>query len=97
MECDESDSEAVRREVFEETGLAVEAGELVGSVLRDAPGGGVYDIHDYRCVLAVDPGVLRPGDDASDVRWVTAAEYHSLPLVPQLTEALAAWNALPGP
>lgn len=95
MEPGESDAEALRREVAEETGLAVLVGGLAGSVRRTAPAGGVYDIHDYRCTLAPQPGELRPGDDAADARWVGAAEYAALAVVGGLTTALAGWSALP--
>ena len=93
MEFGESDIAALRREVAEETGLLVQVGPLVGSVRRAAPGGGVFEIYDYRC--RVIAGVLRAGDDAADARWVSAAQYRELPLVDGLTDALGAWSALP--
>jgi len=43
----------------------------------------------------IGDGEPRPGDDAMDARWVTAAEYHALPLVDGLTDALTEWSALP--
>lgn len=89
----ESDAAALRREVQEETGLVVEAGALLGSVHRHAPGGGVFDIHDY--AAQVISGNLAAGDDAAEARWVTAAEYAELPIVDGLTDALRAWHALP--
>jgi 8-oxo-dGTP diphosphatase len=93
VESGESDAAALRREVREETGLLVEVGPLLGSVRRPAPGGGAFDIHDYRCRAVA--GGLRPGDDAADVRWVAAAQYPTLPLVDGLTAALTSWSALP--
>lgn len=97
VEPGESDATALRRELLEEVGLAVRVGELIGSVRRPAPGGGTFEIFDYRCA-ADGPGqaLLRPGDDAADARWVSAAEYRRLPLVDGLTEALSAWSVLPG-
>ena len=89
----ETDIAAVRREVHEETGLEVEAGRLLGSVLRAAPGGAVFDIYDYSA--QVIGGSLRAGDDAMAARWVTAAEYAQLSVVVGLTEALREWSVLP--
>ena len=42
VEAGETDEQATAREVLEETGLRVVVGELVGTVERDAPAGGVY-------------------------------------------------------
>jgi 8-oxo-dGTP diphosphatase len=88
VEPGETDTQAVIREMAEETGLVVEPGPLVGRVRR-----GRYDIADYRC--AVVGGTLRAGDDASDARWCDAAALADLPLVPQLLETLRSWDALP--
>jgi 8-oxo-dGTP diphosphatase len=93
VEPGESDAAALRRELLEETGLDVEVGPLVGSVHVDAPGGHTFDIHDYRCT--VTGGVLRPGDDAAEARWVTLPEYHALPTVADLTTTLDSWAVLP--
>jgi 8-oxo-dGTP diphosphatase len=89
----ESDADAVRREVQEETGLVVQVGPLLGSVQRPAPGGSVFDIHDYSA--QVISGDLMAGDDAEQARWVTAAEYGKLAVVDGLTEALGEWSVLP--
>jgi len=96
VEAGESDAEATAREVLEETGLAVEGGDLAGSVERDAPGGGVYVIHDYRCRPARDADVtaVRAGDDADDAGWFTAAELRALDTAPGLVEALESWGVL---
>ena len=88
VEPGETDSQAVIREMAEETGLAVEPGALVGRVQR-----GPYSIADYRC--AVVGGSLRAGDDATDARWCDAAALEDLPLVPLLVDTLRAWDALP--
>jgi 8-oxo-dGTP diphosphatase len=89
----EADADAVRREILEETGLLVEVGPLLGSVRREAPGAAVFDIHDYSA--RVRDGTLSAGDDATEARWVTAAEYALLETVEGLTEALRGWSALP--
>ena len=84
---------AVVREVAEETGLAVRVERLVGSVLRDAPGGDVYDIADYACGI-VD-GRLAAGDDAAEAGWFTAQEVTAIPTSPGLVDALTEWGVLP--
>lgn len=89
---DESDAQAVVRELREETGLEVVPGMLLGTVTR-----GVYEIFDYACHAV--SGALAPGDDADEARWVSAAEYHALDvrgeLVAGLTGSLREWDALP--
>ena len=92
----EDPAAACVREVREETGREVRVVRHAGRVLRDAPGGGVYVIDDYLCALADgESEALRPGDDAPDARWVTAAELDTLPLAPLLRETLAGWGLVP--
>ncbi|GHG27603.1 MULTISPECIES: NUDIX hydrolase [Amycolatopsis] len=92
VEPGETDKEAVIRELFEETGLDVIPGTLVGSVRR-----GPYEIFDYAC--EVEGGVLTAGDDASDVRWSDAADLARLEAAGELVDllfvTLREWNALP--
>jgi 8-oxo-dGTP diphosphatase len=92
VEPGESDTEALAREVLEETGLAVTVGRLVGTVDRDGPGGMVYEIRDYACT--VTGGLLAPGDDACDARWVSGADLAGLPLTTGLVETLREWGVL---
>ncbi len=93
VESGESLAAAVVREVFEETGLVVAAGSIVGEVLRPGPGGRVYAITDF-AVERVG-GHLRSGDDAREARFVDATELSRLPLSPGLHEILRQWDALP--
>jgi 8-oxo-dGTP diphosphatase len=92
VEPGETDKEAVMREISEETGLDVIPGTLVGSVVV-----GPFAINDYACAVA--GGTLRPGDDASDARWVDAATFAELDqvsgLVDGLMTTLSDWKALP--
>ncbi|GAB3482010.1 NUDIX hydrolase [Amycolatopsis cihanbeyliensis] len=94
VETGESDAEAVARELREETGLEVLPGELVGTIVR-----GRFEIHDYRCTPR--GGVLRPGDDAADARWVDGPAFTALASDGRLTESLPhllrTWRALPSP
>lgn len=96
VEPGETHEQAVVREVAEETGIAVRVLREVGTVHRDAPGGGTYAIRDF---LAEPTGDRTPtaGDDARDARWVTPAELAALATSPGLMEALHDWGVLPQP
>ncbi len=83
---------AAVREAYEETGLVVTAGALVGRVERPGPGGVTYVIDDLAC--AVTGGTLRAGDDADDVRWVGPAELATLPVTDGLLDALTRWGVV---
>ena len=92
IEPGETDAEALVREMLEETNLIIEPGRMLGRVQRPGLGGTVIDIRDY--TATVTGGTLRPGDDAADVRWVTAAEMDSLEITEGLIEALTDWGVL---
>jgi ADP-ribose pyrophosphatase YjhB (NUDIX family) len=91
LEVGETLREAVARETLEETGLTVEAGELVGvydRVLRDEQGltRFHYVLIDFLCRRI--RGELCPGYDASDARWVTAADLPALNMAAETEELL---------
>ena len=110
VEPGETDAEALVREMREETGLAVQAGPLLGRVRRpaqdgpaaaggqDSPaaaGGQDSAILDIRDYAAtVTGGTLCPGDDAAEARWVAVSELPSLPITEGLVEALTSWGVL---
>lgn len=79
IEVGEMLSEAVIREVREETGLSVEPLELVELLDRIHRDGGRvryhYVIADYLC--RVTGGTLQAASDAAAVRWVERAEWNS--------------------
>jgi ADP-ribose pyrophosphatase YjhB (NUDIX family) len=79
LEVGESLTAGVAREVLEETGLEVEAVELVELVDRIHRDGERvryhYVIADYLC--RVRGGALQAASDADAVRWVERAEWNS--------------------
>jgi ADP-ribose pyrophosphatase YjhB (NUDIX family) len=95
VEPGETDEQALRREVREETGLEVRPGALVGTVERPAPDGAVFDIRDYEAEVV--GGAVAAGDDAMDARWVRVDEVEGLPLTTGLARALGAWGVLGAP
>ena len=81
VEPGETPEEAAAREVFEETGLRVRIGRLLGSVHI-----GDYLVHDF--AAEVTGGDLAAGDDASDARWCSWDDAELLPLTPGLLDEL---------
>jgi 8-oxo-dGTP diphosphatase len=92
IEPGETDTQALVREMLEETNLQVKVGRLIGRVQRPGLGGAVIDIRDY--AATVTGGTLRAGDDAADARWVTTAELALLEVTEGLIEALTEWGLL---
>ena len=93
----ETREQACIREVREETGLVVEAGPLLGVLhweSRRTDGVPVVlEIHDH--AVTVVGGELMAGDDAADVRWMSAAELAATRLTPRLLETLAEFGVHP--
>ena len=84
LELGETLRAAVEREVLEETGLTVKAGEVLDvfdSIYPDAEGRTEYHyvLIDFLCELV--SGELKPASDISDARWVTLAEIDNTPLI----------------
>jgi len=95
VEPGETDAEALVREMREETGLAVRAGRLLGSVRRPYRDGDVIDIRDY--AATVIGGTLNAGDDAADIRWVDEEDFARLPVTEGLAQILTSWGVLGPP
>jgi len=83
LECGETLRDGAVREAREETGLAVEPGEMLGvyeRVIRDEEGRVRYHyvLIDFLCRPV--EGDLKAGSDAADVRWFTRDELPALSL-----------------
>jgi 8-oxo-dGTP diphosphatase len=92
LEKDELLTDAVAREVAEETGLVVEVGDLLG--LFEVPGDPHYVILDF---IAVPSGDDEPvaATDAAEARWVPLTEVAELECTPRFVETMRAWGVLP--
>jgi acetyl-CoA carboxylase carboxyl transferase subunit beta len=71
IEAGETAVEAVAREVFEETGLVVEVGDLVGHVDIIADDRH-YVVLDFAATVV--GGTAEAGDDAAEIAWLTRRE-----------------------
>lgn len=96
----ESMVEAVRREVFEETGLLVRPGRVLwagDSIGPGEPPSWHFCLVDFLCT--VETGELRAGDDAAAVEWValdSATDRELTPTMYDLLETLKA-DLMPKP
>jgi 8-oxo-dGTP diphosphatase len=91
LELGELLREAAVREAREETGLTVEAGELLGvydRVLRDESGRTMhhYVLVDFLCRRIA--GNIVAADDAVDVGWFTREEFEKLGLATETAEVI---------
>ena len=81
VELGETLQEAAEREIWEETGLTIKAGEPVYTfdVIERDPKGAIL-FHYVIVDLAADyvSGELRPGDDAIDVCWASIRDVKNL-------------------
>lgn len=84
VELGETLRSATEREVLEETGLVVKAGEVLDvfdSIYPDAEGRTEYHyvLVDFFCELI--SGELKPASDISDARWITIEELETVELI----------------
>ncbi len=83
--------QAAEREILEETGIEIRAGDPIYSfdaIFRDEDG--AVQFHYVIIDLAADyiDGSPRPGDDADEVRWVDAQALDTLPVSPPTLKLL---------
>ena len=91
LELGEKLRDGVAREALEETGLQVEAGQVldvIDSIFTDADGRIEYHyvLIDFLCRPL--PGEARPGSDVSEVMWVTEADLSALGLRDSIVQVL---------
>jgi mutator protein MutT len=91
VELGETLEDAVRREVLEETGLAIEIGpvvEVFDRIERADDGRVAYHfvIVDFACTVL--SGDLRFGSDADDARWVVVSDLASYRVTPKAASVI---------
>ena len=82
-------TDAVRRDVFEETGLQIRPGRVLwagDSIGPGQPAAWHFCLVDFLCEL--EGGELLAGDDAMTVAWVTLEDAAHLPLTPTMFDLL---------
>jgi 8-oxo-dGTP diphosphatase len=89
----ESLTDALRREVLEETALTIEVGPLV-EVVEIVDARWHYVILDYVGTLRSDASELRAGDDAADARFVLFDELERYGITPAVARVIAAARGL---
>jgi len=85
IEWGETMSEAVKREVMEETGLTIKVGKRIhvfDNITRDRQGSVEYHyvIIDFMAAPQDPEAPLLPGDDALEARWLNLADLENLPV-----------------
>lgn len=83
--------EATEREIREETGLVIKAGKPVYTfdvIDRDESGRIRYHYVIVDLIAEFVSGVLTPGDDAAEARWVSASEMKDLQVSDRTRAAL---------
>ncbi|HVF52892.1 MAG TPA: NUDIX hydrolase [Actinomycetota bacterium] len=84
-------SDALQREVREETGLEIEVLQLLG--ILEVVGDPHYVILDYVATTSSE-GEPVAGTDVSEVRWVPLDDIGALECTPRFEEMLRAWGVL---
>ncbi len=97
IELGETARQAIEREVREECGIVIQAGEVadVLDILQRDPAGRLqfhYVVIDYVCKYV--SGELIPGDDAADARWVRPGEFDTLNVLQRTRDVIAKARAV---
>lgn len=92
LEAGEHLTDAVRREVLEETGVQIDVGDLLG--ILEWPGDPHYVILDYVATPTDSETEPRAGDDAAEARWIPLDDVAGLQCTPRFLETLQAWGVL---
>ena len=93
----ESDEDAVRRELAEETGLAVEGVTPFRQYLLPGAPSGDYPAFRLLVFRGWGPsGILQAGDDAAAAGWFRLHEMEALPIIPSVLDTARAISAEAG-
>ena len=85
-------TDALKREVLEETGVEIEVVELAG--LFEVVGEDHFVILDYLATVTGENVFPRAMGDADEARWVPLDGIKDLECTPRFEELLAAWGVL---
>jgi len=97
IELGETARQAIEREVREECGIVVQAGEVVQvlDILQRDSAGTLrfhYVVIDFLCKYV--SGELSAGDDAANVRWVPPGEFDALNVLQRTRDVIAKARAM---
>lgn len=91
LELGETLQQAAEREVFEETGTIIRAGQpfyTFESIVRDEQGRVRFHYVIVDLLAEYVSGEVHPGDDAQDAAWLSLAELEELPMHPATLEVV---------
>jgi 8-oxo-dGTP diphosphatase len=94
IELGETLQQAAQREILEETGITIKAGQPVctfDAIVRDRDGAIAFHYVIVDLAAEFVSGTLRCADDAEDARWVAAPELTRLDVSPRTRELLKAY------